>query len=45
MGTVMKIPLSGGTPVVLASIPNDVQDAYDIVADATDMYWTMSTSG
>ena len=45
MDAVMKVPLSGGTPVVLAAIANDTQDAFDIVADTTDVYWTMSSAG
>jgi hypothetical protein len=36
-GTVMKVPLAGGTPVMLASSPNVV---FDIAVDATSVYWT-----
>jgi hypothetical protein len=42
---VMRIPLSGGDPVVLAAEARDVSDAASIVADATDVYWTTVQEG
>jgi hypothetical protein len=42
--TVMMIPLSGGTPVTLAKIANNLSDGWDIAADTTDVYWTMRSA-
>ncbi len=43
--TVMMIPLSGGTPVTLAKLANNLSDGWAIAADTTNVYWTMLRSG
>jgi hypothetical protein len=43
-GSVMKAPLSGGTPILLASVSN--ADPWGIAVDATNVYWVnQETSG
>ena len=40
-GSVMSVPLGGGTPVMLAS---GVLTPHDIAVDATCVYWTDNSS-
>jgi hypothetical protein len=41
-GTVSKIALTGGAPVVLAS---DQDEPWTVAVDSTSVYWTNSGSG
>jgi hypothetical protein len=43
-GTVMKVPLAGGTPVTLAVEPS-CSGVSAIAVDATSVYWTNSGDG
>jgi len=40
VGTLMKIPLDGGTPVILATGDLTTGDPQYIAVDATTVYWT-----